>query len=310
MRASRVAFIVSLAVLASCGSGYKFGHGYGMRVNTQRSRITPEVKRLPDGVGSGRAMTATFPAGTSLPRMLGFYLDVARGRGALWVSGLRAVYGDCQQALLPAFARRDQDVTYLDNDQYWGGANDTTLTTRKEHVSVPYLRLIDDRAGIAESVAIWVTNHPGRCDTSSVVRIEADLHGRADIGVMKGARDLDYRHCGGAPAPTAPAPRQTLALGDLAALDTADRVLPGWLKARVRIVYGDHAAEGTFTGYRARTLSITEDDGTRIDVHALDALAIERVDAPAPAPAETPSAASDAPLECPAGLRAPIENTF
>ncbi|PKN57395.1 MAG: hypothetical protein CVU56_11065 [Deltaproteobacteria bacterium HGW-Deltaproteobacteria-14] len=279
--------VVAAAVIQACGMLPQRYVERSKPTATSR-RLSPPVRvTWPEGVAVPSQAIVAYPAGTSREYALRDYLLRASKRGAGWVSSLSLTgltEPACTAPLLPATIARTHDAAYL-TERTRGRDSDYDIETRSERVDVPFLRALDDLDGIVEDVDIWTSNHPARCTIKkgAAFEITAGIHGRSGIGVRSGPERLDLTRCAGDPAEgraAAPSAEDSpvLVLGSVAALDLANRVLPGWVHQRVLLEMPTARVLGELTRYVDGNLSVRADDGAWTYAHVLDAKAIARVD--------------------------------
>lgn len=293
-----------LVAVAGC-NGYQMRRGYGVRTNDTNSRLSPEVSsELPEGVERGQVLRVRFPAGTSMESALASYLGIARDRGAHWFSRARmadSAEKPCMQTLMPETMTVEQDVLYHRKQGYLGGATDHTFERVKERVAVPYVRQMDDLGSILEETTIWLSNSRTTCSIAldDGLWVEGLIHGRASIGLLKGPVELDLRVCTGEVVPQiADRPVATLPLGAPDHIAEADKLLPKWIGQRVTLVHGDNLTVGVLKRYARQAVVIETSEGTLVDVHVLDALAIELFSTAPPQDRDSPPMPPPLPTEC------------
>ena len=111
--------------------------------------------------------------------------------------------------------------------------------------------------------------------------------------------ELDLRVCTGEVVPQiADRPVATLPLGAPDHIAEADKLLPKWIGQRVTLVHGDNLTVGVLKRYARQAVVIETSEGTLVDVHVLDALAIELFSTAPPQDRDSPPMPPPLPTEC------------
>ena len=291
-RALTLALTVVIAASAVVEAGcthFPFDRTGGQQTASPGRRVgAPPRVRYPSDVEPPQRVVVAYPPDATRVRAVQDFLLRASERGATWVSKLSvAVAGPrpCEAPLLPESVRKEYDATYLTEDQRGWGQTEYHVQTRTEAVSVPFLRVLDDLDSILKDIDIWTSKQRETCavPNDAPFEISADLHGRVGIGMRMGEPRIDLTRCGDTADAVPPDPADTttlLLLGTLGAVDLADHILPGWVKARVMLELPDKQVQGVLTRYVNGTMSVQGDDGAWTYAHVLEAKGIVLLEPP------------------------------
>lgn len=271
---------LALTSLSACA-------GLGFQTGESVERISPETtSRLPDGVAPGAVLRVRFPVAVELGDAVDSYLFYARSLGAMWFSRLRVLSAGeaCSQPLMPEERVTDADTLYVRKKEFLNGRNEQTLERRSETVRYPWVRQLDNLGGIREEVSIYRDNnrrHCNRLPTDSFV-LEAQVHGRDQIGLRPLARDVDLLTCVGVDGVPPDSDEVTLkiTLGPKSDLRAVASTLKKWNGLRVRVVTPSQAIVGSVVAFADRTVTLKTDDGANIAIKVLEAEHAERLELP------------------------------